>query len=289
MIPTLPASLNWLPGPAMMERTRTMAADTNLSKWFVVPRRNPNASLRLFCLPYAGGNASTYTSWSKDLPADVELVAVQPPGRADRIFEPAHTSMHGLIAGLYPAMQALVGKPYVLLGHSLGSRVAFELARELRRRGHRLPAHFIASGSPAPQLPMHSKVIHELPREEFIAELRKFNGTPETVLQHDELMELSLPSLRADFKLSETYSPTDEPSLDSTLSIFSGSNDKDIDESDLIAWRMHFMRGGEITFFPEDHFFIDKLREPVLARVTDLLRRVVDDLAPFDTQRDATA
>ena len=250
-----------------------MADDPNLSKWFVIPRRNPNALIRLFCLPYAGGNASTFTNWSKDLLADAELVAVQPPGRANRIWDPPHTTMQDLIADLYPAIRGLVDKPYILLGHSLGSRVAFELARELRRRRHRLPAHFIASGSRAPHLPMHDKMIHKLPREEFIAALRDLNGTPETVLQNDELMELSLPSLRADFKLSETYSPADEPPLDSTLSVFSGENDQAISQSDLIAWRRHFVHGGTITFFPSDHFFIDKVRDLVLAQLRGLLFR----------------
>src|SRR2546430_10624517 len=126
-----PQPLCW--APQRREGTRAMTGN-NLSRWLMIPRPNPNASVRLFCFPYAGGNASIYTSWSRDLSANVELVAVQPPGRANRISEPPHSRMQDLIADLCPAIRALLGKPYILLGHSLGSHVAFELARELRRR-----------------------------------------------------------------------------------------------------------------------------------------------------------
>nr|UHJ79950.1 thioesterase [uncultured bacterium] len=266
-----------------------MTIESSYSKWFVIPVRNPTASVRLFCFPYAGGTASVFTGWSRDLPPSVELVAVQLPGRANRMFEPAHTTMRAAVADLCPAMRTLIDKPYVLLGHSLGSRIAFELARELRRRGERLPVHFISSGSRAPHLRARDRIIHPLPREAFMAELRDFNGTPPSVLENEELMDLYLPLLRADFELAETYSPDEEPPLDCFLSIFSGDRDKDIEESDLLAWRRHFANGGEITLFPEDHFFIDKLRQPVLARLNHLLRRVVAEIASSGAHSRTTA
>lgn len=251
----------------------------------VVPRSASNPMLRLICLPYAGGSASIYNGWTKELPADVEMIALQPPGRANRMFEKPHTSMTALVDELYSAIEPLIRGPYVVFGHSLGSRVGFEIVRMARRRGMRLPEHFIASGSPAPHLPARSKSIHALPREEFIEELREFNGTPEAILANEELMELSLPLLRADFMLSETYAPATEPPLDCELSIFSGEADKDVRTEHLEAWRTHFLRGGEITMFPEDHFFVDKLREQVLGQVNRILLGVAGEIARKEPHR----
>jgi surfactin synthase thioesterase subunit len=46
--------------------------------------------MRLICLPYAGGSAATYISWARSLPAEVELIALQPPGRGSRMAEMPH-------------------------------------------------------------------------------------------------------------------------------------------------------------------------------------------------------
>lgn len=249
------------------------------SPTFTIPNPIVRPALRLVCLPYAGGSASIYSGWAKALPANVELVAIQPPGRANRLSEKAHTRMESLVEEIYAAVSPLLEIPYVVFGHSLGSRVAFELVRMMRRRGLRLPEHFIASGSPAPDLPAHSKNIHDLPKEQFIQELRELNGTPEAVLAHEELIALLLPLLRADFMLSETYAFSPEPPLDCSSSIFSGEYDREIGPEQLSAWRPHFLGSSEITMFPGDHFFVDSLRPSVLSQVNGLLWRITDGLA----------
>jgi pimeloyl-ACP methyl ester carboxylesterase len=186
-----------------------MPGKTNSSKACHTPAERQCAATSDL-LPVRRRECLDLHGWSRHLPADVELVAVQPPGRADRISERAYTDIASLVADLCAAIEQLIDRPYLLMGHSLGSRVAFELARELRRRGHPPPAHFIASGSAAPQLPARGKRIHDLPREELLVELRDLDATPEAVLENQELVELYLPMLRADFRLSETYTPADD-------------------------------------------------------------------------------
>lgn len=249
------------------------------SPTFTISHPIVRPALRLLCLPYAGGSASIYSGWAKSLPANVEVVAIQPPGRANRLSEKPHTRMESLVEEIYTAVTPLLDVPYVVFGHSLGSRVGFELVRMVRRRGLQLPEHFIASGSPAPNLPAHSKNIHDLPKEQFIQELRELNGTPEAVLAHEELIALLLPLLRADFMVSETYAFSPEPPLDCTLSIFSGEYDREIGPEQLSAWRPHFLGRSEITMFPGDHFFVDSLRPSVLSEVSGVLWRVTDELA----------
>src|SRR3954463_501070 len=105
------------------------------SPWFHVPRPVARPRLRLVCLPYAGGSASIYHGWASELDDDVELVAVQLPGRGPRLREAPFTQMEALLGALVEAMAPLDDAPFALFGHSMGALVGFELARWLRAQG----------------------------------------------------------------------------------------------------------------------------------------------------------
>ena len=251
-----------------------MMKDSDHSKWFVASRRSSWSELRLICLPYAGGSAATYMSWQKSLPGQVELIAVQPPGRADRISEPAYRSMDKLMDALYPKIAAHLDKPYVLLGHSLGARIGFELIRRLDADNSRLPEHFIASGSPAPNV-NRQEMIYTKSDAEFIEYLRQLGGSPEEVLGSAEMMELFAPSIRADFQLAETYFSAPGKPIDCRLSIFAGELDDQVLSGDLLAWRDYFSFGGDMSIFSGKHFFIEEDRREVIQKVNDILYQAI--------------
>ncbi|HKV41924.1 MAG TPA: alpha/beta fold hydrolase, partial [Blastocatellia bacterium] len=154
---------------------------TAASGWFV--RKSPNASprLRLFCFPYAGGGAAAYRTWPRSLPADIEVIPVELPGRGSRLAEPAFKRVPALIDGLTEAILPVLGTDFAFFGHSMGAVIAFELAREIRRRRGIQPRHLFASGRRAPQIPDDDPRIFDLPYDEFVAELKTLNGTPKEV------------------------------------------------------------------------------------------------------------
>jgi medium-chain acyl-[acyl-carrier-protein] hydrolase len=243
----------------------------SLEDYFLKLRQSNHAKLRMICFPYAGGNSSTYMSWANELRNCVELLAVELPGRSLRFSEPAHRSMDRLVDDLFAAFQQLTDKPYILMGHSLGSRVAFELMHKCKLHGVRMPEHFIASGSSAPHIKEEPKKHYQLPTEEFIEELRKLNGTPEEILGNRELMDLALPFIRADFELSETYSCTAVEKIDCPITVFHGVNDTEISQSDAQAWEEHFTHPAVMHVFPSDHFFIEKDKASVLDKVNFII------------------
>lgn len=248
------------------------------SPWFIKAKNCDNAQMQLFCFPYAGGNASTYLNWSAHLPDEIELIAVQPPGRANRVFEPAYTQMSDLIAELNREIMPLINKPFIFFGHSLGSRVAFELIRTFKKQGKPLPEHFIASGSKAPHDMLDRKVSYNLPDSEFTKTLATLEGTPKIILQNEELMELCLPLLRADFELSETYKlpPQEIESFDINTSVLGGVNDPDVSVESLEKWQELFTPPVKIHTFEGGHFFIDECKKDVLTIVNDILHKVKD-------------
>jgi medium-chain acyl-[acyl-carrier-protein] hydrolase len=247
--------------------------------WTIIPRPNPGARLRLFCFPFAGGGASIFNSWPRDLPSEVEVVAVQPPGREGRIGEAPFSDLHLLAAALHRELAPQMDRPFALFGHSNGGLMAFELARRLRAAGQPMPRLLVASGRPAPQLPVRDEPIHALPHDEFIAALRRYNGTPEEVLQSAELMELLAPLIRADFSLGETYQYRPEPPLDVPITAFGGVGDLEVSTDEVEAWREQTTGEFRVEMFPGGHFFLNEDRERVLASLSSELRDVMSGLA----------
>src|SRR5580700_6154992 len=100
--------------------------------WIVRAEPRPGAKLRLFCFPYAGVGASAFRGWAQGADRDIEVCAIQPPGRESRLREVPFASMDTLIPPLVQALSKLLDRPYVFYGHSLGARVAFQTIQALR-------------------------------------------------------------------------------------------------------------------------------------------------------------
>lgn len=233
-------------------------------RWLAYREVNPRARLRLFCFPYAGGGASIYRGWAAALPGDVEVCPVQLPGRESRLRDQPFDRLEPLIQAAADALSSHFTMPFVFFGHSMGAMIAFELTRELRRRGQTLPLHLFVAGRRAPQLPAREEPIHDLPDEEFFDKLRELNGTPEEVLQHAELMRLLAPVLRADFAVNETYELTPEEPFDLGLSAFGGLSDVEVTRDDLTGWQTHTRGRFKLRMLPGDHFFLHSARDLVL-------------------------
>lgn len=237
-------------------------------RWIKLFEPRPDARLRLLCFPYAGGGASIYRLWPADLPATVEVRAVQLPGREGRWREEPFRRLEPLAEATTEALSGHLDRPFAFFGHSMGAILAFEVTRRLRRRGLPRPRHLFVSGRSAPRVEVRDPPIHELPREEFIDALRRFSGTPEEVLQNRELMELVEPLLRADFSVSETYAYTpDAEPLAVPLTALGGVEDPDVPPEDLSPWREETTGPFQEHLLPGGHFFLDQHRREALAIV----------------------
>src|SRR5580658_8558343 len=90
------------------------------------------ARVRLYCFPYAGGGASLFRAFADGLPAQVEVAAVQLPGREGRLREAPVPEMKRLVPLVADGLAPSPGRPFAFFGHSMGAAIAFELCRELR-------------------------------------------------------------------------------------------------------------------------------------------------------------
>lgn len=230
-----------------------------------------DAHTRVFCLPHAGAGASAYRTWTNELPPGLQLCAVQLPGRENRLGERPIDDARGLARALASGLRAFLDRPFVVFGHSMGALLAFELACELRRAGLPQPAHLFLAAHKAPHLPFDQAPVHPLDRERFRAQLRRLEGTPESVLANEELMQIAEPILRADFKLCETYVYEPVEPLDVPLSVFGGASDPNVSAAALDPWRVHTRASMSLRMLPGGHLFVQSARaELVSAILSDL-------------------
>lgn len=213
--------------------------------------------LRMFCFPYAGGSATRiYGDWRSGLPGRVDVVPMEIPGRGARIVEEPVGSVAELVEDALPRLLPATDRPFVLFGHSLGAMVAYELAGRLVDRYGLAPELVCLSGLSAPDTPRKPDLDHLLPDPEFRARLRQLGGTPHEILDDDELMEVLLPVLRADFGAADTWRPVDGASLPCPLAVFGGADDPEAPPATLAGWRTRTARRFESRIFPGDHFFL---------------------------------
>jgi medium-chain acyl-[acyl-carrier-protein] hydrolase len=232
-----------------------------MNLWIRCFKPNPSAKLRLFCFPYAGGNAAIFRTWV--LP-EVEVYAIQLPGRSDRLSEPPFTQLMPLVNALAPILVPYCDRPYAFFGHSMGALLAFELARRYS------PQHLWVSGRRAPQVD-NSQVLHTLSDAAFLAELRAMNGTPSQVLENAELMQIFLPILRADFSVCETYRYEEKMLLDCPISAFGGVDDATEPPLLLEGWRSQTRGDFSLHLLSGDHFFLQTQQQALLAQLADRL------------------
>lgn len=245
----------------------------NRQEWLLCPRPDPEASLRLLCLPYAGGRAGGFLGLAAELPAGVELGAVELPGHGGRLREVPFTRLRPLIEHVTDRLAERIDKPYVLFGYSMGALLAYEIAHELARRRWAGPRALIVAASEAPHAPPSRSPVHDLPRAVLLDRLDRFEGANTAMLRNEELGEVMLPRLRADMAVCETYAHQARPPLDCPLAAFGGESDTNVPRASLEAWAELTSGDFSVTYIPGGHFFLDSSRAVFAERLSAELAR----------------
>lgn len=225
------------------------------SPWLSFPSSPADPNMRIFCLPYAGGNASVYHAWAKAISPLIQVCPVELPGHGTRLREPLRTSLNELVRDLVEVIAPLLDRPYAVLGHSMGAAIAMQLAAQLEHIGSLQPTRVFVMAFPPLHLPRRHAPLHQLDDEDLIEAIRSFGGTPEVVIQHPEMMEMMLPILRADFQLIETGSADFDRRLRSCLTACSGLQDSEASLSEMGQWRSYTEGSFTLRSYPGNHFF----------------------------------
>ncbi len=230
-----------------------------------------NPAIRLFCLPYAGGGTSIYHLWSSQLPATIEINAIQLPGREFHDKLVAYDNMATLLPPLAQAIAPFLQPPFAIFGHSLGGLIAYELVHYLQQNDYPQAEHLLISACQAPHLPIAPFQAHMMNDEALLSYLVDEYDIPEQVLFHPQLMTSFLPTLRADFKLYATYQYHQKELLNIPITAFCGQSDEGVPCKLMQAWVEQTMSSFQLYEVPGTHFFIRTHRDTLLKQLQQVL------------------
>lgn len=255
---------------------------SDLDKW--VHRANivEKPRLRLFCLPYFGGGASIFNSWHESLPSDVEVCAIQFPGREERADERAYDDINDLVAKISEVIEPLLTTPVAFYAHSSGAGIGFELARYLRREHDVHPTYFMAGGWRAPHLESPFEFLNAIGDDEVYADKNIPNiknhmkqlAIPEEVINNEEVFNEMLPGLRAEILLGKRYSYYEEEKFTCPLIAFAATDDPVFSVDQIKSWEEQ--AGGPFKFetLTGGHLFCRDNKEDLLEKIAAELEEV---------------
>lgn len=233
----------------------------------------PGARASLVCLPHAGGAASYFFPLSRALAPDVEVLAMQYPGRQDRLAEPFIQTIDELADAVTAAVANVVrgapDRPLALFGHSMGAIVAFEVALRFEQTGV-VPAALFVSGRRAPGTHRDER-IHLRDDDDLLADVTSLGGA-DTRVMDDELVRMALPAIRNDYTATDTYRYRPGPRLGCPIHAMVGDADPKATVDEVRAWANHAEAVFTLDVFPGGHFYLDKHIAAVLNKITGRLQ-----------------
>ena len=259
------------PNIALYNKLYNETTNTNKNPWFIFPKANPLAKLRLFCFAYAGGSASIFHSWPIKLAPEIEVCAIQLPGRGNRIGETLLTSLEEVAKQITEAITPYLDKPFAMFGHCVGAILMFEVARNICLQHNKLPLHLFPSGAAAPHLYMATQA-YTLSDEGFIDTLKFINfSSTETLVKDPSLQELLFPSLRMDFEMAAKYRYKDALALELPITAFGAWEDVFAPPNVVNRWREYSDNNFSSIIYPGGHYFLETEESAILEQISQEL------------------
>lgn len=230
--------------------------------------KNNNGLINLFCIPYAGANGSIFHSWKQKISNEINLYSFHLPGRGKLFSDKFIHEMEQLVDILFHTIIKYFDRKIVLFGYSMGGLIAFALAKRLENAGFNIDSLIISATKP-----MHFYIDkkHLLSDDELKEDLRIYNATSKSILEHKEIMNLILPIYRNDCCLINSYKPEVIKTIKAPVYLF--NSEDDIEKMVMLEWNNYFVNEAQYIKFEGDHFFIHSYEKKVLEQIHFIVNR----------------
>jgi polyketide synthase 12 len=205
-------------------------------------------------------------------PPNTEVMAFQLPGRENRINEPNFEQVPLLVEQMAIAIKPFLDLPFVIMGHSFGGMLGYELIRYLKTNFYISPIHLFITGTIAPQLTKKWK------QRDVISETAVFTNSEERILSlmnyidDVEFLKRILPVMRKDMPLIMNYEYIETEKLDIPISAYAADKDEVVHAREVACWAEQTSAGFVLEIVPGDHWFLSRNRDQVLARLTEVVK-----------------
>jgi surfactin synthase thioesterase subunit len=222
----------------------------------MVQNNAPSQKINLFCLPFAGGSFYAYRDFQKYADDSVNVIPIDLPGHGRRMGEPLMRDIRQMAEDVFQQIRDNINEPYAIYGHSMGTLLGYLVSQKIVKLGSPAPVHLFFSGRYAPSVPCKERDFHLLPRDQFIRKLMEYGGMPLEVMREQELMDLFVPIMQADFEAVSGYRYEPSAPLDTPITVMNGLSDQTTTYDEALKWQE--ITTGEVSVkqFPGGHFFI---------------------------------
>lgn len=227
------------------------------------------APMELVCLPFAGAGAAFFRPWRRETPEWLRLTTPQLPGREERFSEEPHRDVRAAVGEILPSLTRTRDGSLAIFGHSLGAVLAYELTCALEDQGVPV-AHLVVSGSPDPWRPREDAATG-LDDAEFLRRVREFAGYSHPALEHPEMRDLLLPTLRADVAMHEGYVATRRTRLRAPVTALRGASDALVGSDDMATWADITLGPFAMVEVPGGHMYLADAGPSIVRTIADAL------------------
>ncbi|MEU1805959.1 alpha/beta fold hydrolase [Streptomyces sp. NPDC019937] len=245
--------------------------------------------LPLVLLHHSGGTAQVFDELVRALPASVEPIRLELPGRGRRWREaPIHTAADAVSDLAECLAKTGVTGEFAIFGHSMGAYLGLALAARLEHEPGQVQCSTLFASANAG--PLHAQPLFDgdplrADDEEVLRVAARFGGMDPQILEHEQLRQRAAQLLRADFAICDSFVRTLRGTkTESQLVVCCGTQDIFTDDQ-LDAWRLSSAANTEIVRFSGDHFYLGSQAEAVSRTVASRLRDKSAELVPTTSGR----
>ena len=202
----------------------------------------------LIIFPHAGALPIKYERWSR--------------GKLEQNFniliynKPLVRNWTELIQDIKAQFMELQTADIFVLGHSMGSLIAFYSSRSITTKNF----HLFLSGMNPPSAKQiaHFKEFSSMNLKDLTKTMITNGGITQELQQFPDMLERVISTVRDDFKLLATIDNTLNLEIKSKhkYQVLHASNDQLCSLKEMKSWKKYFKTTGETKIFPGDHFYL---------------------------------
>lgn len=228
----------------------------------------------IFVLSFAGGSSRSFSAW-KDI-SSFQLVYIDMPGKGTRENELLLHHFSEMVdegfAQIVDYLNSHKIADYCILGHSMGSYIAYQITKKMIKEKVKAPKCLFMSGSVPPQFAEYQR-IESIINDEclFLQYIVEFGLVTQKIAESHFFQKRYLPQIKSDYEAMLEYRDNGD-ALDIPKVVFLNGKQDDLVNGHVEEWTKYFVKTPNYIWYEGSHFFILECVQTIFADIAVILK-----------------